>query len=79
VEAFGGEGEEKRKPQKRRGEKKEELIVVEDFRTLGAFQRLQGDLRGGGGVGGKRKTYKGGLGISDGEGNVRSYGDGCVG
>jgi hypothetical protein len=58
VEAFGGEGEEKRKSQKKEGKKKEELIVVEDFRTFGAFQRLQGDPRGGGeGVGGKRKTY----------------------
>jgi len=75
-----GEKVRKRETIKKEGEKKEELIVVEDFRTFGAFQRLQGDPRGGGGgVGGKRKTYKGGLGISDGEGNVRSYGDGCVG
>ncbi len=64
----------------KKGGKKEELIVVEDFRTFGAFQRLQGDpRRRGRGVGGKRKTYKGALGISDGEGNVRSNGDGCVG
>jgi hypothetical protein len=44
VEAFGGEGEEK-KTTKKEGEKKEELIVVEDFRTFGAFQRLQGVTR----------------------------------